>query len=314
MIKGLDYEKLIPSKIVRDKMDLDNMDDVAVATLIENKYFMRDENMKMFELVMNQTDNKALKKEINEYLKYEIYMYDVLTGKNDGNYIYMLMVEEKNDEYCNGCFFEYEDAYRYAVHTKENCRIEKRPILGMGNNKVYPDSELGDEPLLDSKHYNDGNEIGAVEIDVDGEIEYIWLADYKCEKDYDESLFYSYVDIYNPFERGDIVTKTEDKNYVGVVATTKKVWDEEMERIKKHDPDKSFNPDFTDEVIIVDVISEEGYVGHDHICPTELEFAKEEDYDHEHYQFMEAVSSMEKNDDSLQWMMMCYDKLAKNRD
>lgn len=110
MIKGLDYEKLISSKIVRDNMDLDNIDDVAVATLIENKYFMRDENMKMFELVMNQTDNEALKKEISEYLEYEMYMYDVLTGKNDGDEIgnwsyaddsgYIVAIEDGNYLLC----------------------------------------------------------------------------------------------------------------------------------------------------------------------------------------------------------------------
>ena len=98
MIKGLDYEKLIPSKIVRENMDLENVDDVAVATLIQNNYFRRDEKLTMFELVLDQTDNEDLKKEISEYLEYEMYMYDVLTGKNDGNYIFMLVVEEKTDE------------------------------------------------------------------------------------------------------------------------------------------------------------------------------------------------------------------------
>lgn len=314
MIKGIDYEKLIPSKIVRDNMDIEGIDDTAVASLIEYRYLKRAEKMKMFELVMNQTHNAALKSEINDYLNGEKYMYDVLAGKNDGSYIYILVIEEETDEYCNGCFYEYEDAYRYAVHAKENCRIEKRPVLGLGSNKVYPDSELGDKPLIGSKHSGDGDEIGTVKIDENGEIKYIWLCDYKCGKDPDESLFYSYVDIYNPFERGDIVTKTEDKNYVGVVATTKKAWNEEMKRIKKHASDESFNPDFTDEVIIVDVISEEGYVSHDHICPIELEFANKEDYNHEHYQFMEAVSNMEKNDFSIQWMMMCYDQLVKHRE
>ncbi|MBQ8086305.1 MAG: hypothetical protein IJ232_09400 [Lachnospiraceae bacterium] len=54
--------------------------------------------------------------------------------------------------------------------------------MGLGSNKVYLDSELGDKPLIGSKHSGDGDEIGAVEIDVDGEIEYIWLVGYKCGK------------------------------------------------------------------------------------------------------------------------------------
>lgn len=314
MIKGLDYEKLIPSKVVRDNMDFDGLDDIAVVTLIENKYFKRAEKMAMFELVMNQTDNEALKNEINNYLNDEKCIYDELTQKNDGNYIYLLIVEEEKDEYCNGCFYEYEDAYRYAVHTKECCRIEKRPILGMGDNKAYSDSELGEKPLIKSRHYEDGDELGTIKLDENGEVKYIWLSDYSSEKESWERLLHSYVDIYNPFERGDIVTKAEDKSYVGVVATTKKVWDEEMDRIKKHNHDDMFNLDFTDEVIIVDEVSNEGYVGHNHICPTELEFANEEDYDHEHYQFMKAVSNMEKNDYSIQWMMMCYDKLVARRE
>ena len=308
MIKGINFEKLIPSKIVRDNMDLSMLDDVAVATLIEHKYLKRDEKMKMFEIVMNQTDNEALKKEIKDYLMDEKYMYDILSQKNDGNYTYVLMIEEVNDKYCYGCFHEFDDAYRYAVQAKECCRIEKRPVLGLGDNKVYSESELGKKSLID------GDEIGAVQMCGNGEISYIWLRTHNYKKDpYVESLLCSYVDIYNPFDRGDIVTKAEDKSYVGVVATTKAVWNEEMERIKKRDPDNMFNPDFTDEVVIVDEISEEGYVSHDHICPTELEFANLEDYDSDIVQFLEAVSSTEKNDYSIQWMMMCYDKLAARR-
>ena len=68
MIKGIDYEKLIPSKIVRDNMDLNKLDSVAIATLIEHKYIKRAEKMKMFELVMEQTDNEALRSELNDYL------------------------------------------------------------------------------------------------------------------------------------------------------------------------------------------------------------------------------------------------------
>ena len=54
-------------------------------------------------------------------------------------------------------------------------------------------------------------------------------------------------------------------------------------------------------------------VSRDHICPTELEFANLEDYDSDLVQFLEAVSSTEKNAYSIQWMMMCYDKLAGRR-
>lgn len=308
MINGIDFKKIVPSEIVRNNMDFDKIGDVGIATLIENKIYKRYEKMEMFECILKQTDNETLKKEISDYISDEKYKYNALTN-NDGSFVYVLHLYHNDEDIIYGCFNSFEDAYRYAVHSKNKCSIEKRPILGMGNHKVYDSADLGEKPLYDGDHDRDGEEVVLADIDEDGLIAYIYLEDCPCvTHDFSESLLYSYVEIYNPFDKGDIVTKAEDKSFIGVVSISQETWKEEMERIKRHD--QVYNSDFGDEVLLVHEISEEGYVSHHHICPTELEFADLKNYDSAQAQFVEAVSSVEKGRPDLQWMMMCYDSLA----
>ena len=308
MINGINFKKLVSSEIVRNHMDFEKISDVGIATLIEHKIYKRYEKMEMFECILKQTNNEALQKEISDYISGENYKYDVLTN-NDGSFVYVLYLYPDAEDITYGCFHSFEDAYRYAVHVKDKCTIEKRPIFGIGNNKVCDSNGLGEKPLYDGEHDCDGEEVVSADVDENGLISCIYMKDCPYEiYDPSERLLYSYVEIYNPFDKGDIVTKAEDKSFIGVVSTSQETWNEEKERIRRHD--QKFNLDFGDEVLLVHEISEEGYVNHHHICPTELEYADLENYDICHAQFVEAVSSVEKGRPDLQWMMMCYDSLA----
>ncbi len=318
--EDVDFEVLIPSKEVREQMTLQKLTDVELASLINNEYRDWEERISLLEKLMAETVDEALAVQISMFVRKEKETLRIIRDNGNKDCVYALTINEyddENEEY--GLFVDYETAVRYGKISGFSFSIEKRPVLGLGEHKTYSSEELGVNPLTHGEHNDDGQEIGYISFAKNGRIEYLYLREEFAEgtgRETDEvgkDLLNHYVDVYNPFDAGDIVQMVDNDTFLGVVVTSNEEWNEyHMRALGKAENPKGFTYDYSDVQIIVDEVDEVGYTNHRHVSPARLMKADEKNSD-SRWDLVSAMSSVSKGTGDYQWLLMNYDPFVMKR-
>ncbi len=320
----VDFEILIPSKEVRQHMSLQNLNDVELASMINNEYRDWETKISLLEKLKDETKDDDLSDQIALFVRKENESLKIIRENPNKDCVYALTIDEYddvNDEY--GLFADYDTALRYGLKSGFAFFIEKRPVLGVGENKTFSEEELGLDPLTDGAHDDDGEEIGCIAFTKTGKIRYIYLRDKYLdeimdETDYmddDEDLLNHYVDVYNPFDAGDIVQMVGDDAFLGIVVTSKEKWNHfHMMALGKAENPNGISFDYSDVQIVVDEVDEMGYTNHHHISPAKLIKVDETNAGKDdRWELVNAMSSVSKGKGDYQWLLMNYDPLVMKR-
>lgn len=280
---------LIPSKDVRDycKTIGHEFSDFEKATIIYNSRMTEEEKSKALKELADVTNDEKTKTQIYERLEFDAKKLATFTY-NCGDYIYAVVIEE--DEAVNGYFSVFDLAVKFGRNQNNKFRISKYKIMG--------------KELLIS-----GNLIGEIDFNEKGKIISLWSneipeeeAKFGCEN---VQRFESrYIDIPNPFERGDIVQILTNGS-VGIVETFRKDWEKNMEMITN-----GVFVDWTDVSITVTYLLDKGGICHSHINPIYLE--KIDSWPNEkQWRFIQQASCLAKGEGSLDYFVSLYDELRE---
>lgn len=245
---------LIPSEYVRNYA-LETgwvFTDEQKAVLLVHGDLSLKEQCSRLRALQESTADQSLKERIAKYLNSEDLRFQAFKVNSDKAYIYILKVKEGNipypgilpDEY----FFDLDLAYRCGRETNLPFMIEKYPVEVPG---------IGSPRSLFTNF---------LEFDEDGEAVYFYGA---VQDDYGESEdFNDFIEVPNPFEKGDIVRIVGTERY-GIVS---------QKLLKKREFAKYENRmqqrmdwDFSDVQIRVEFLCEDGSFSHDHVIPLRLE-------------------------------------------
>lgn len=263
MKNDVDMEELkamIPSETVRQyvlKTDWTFTDREKAGFLLHNDLPLNELFCRLRSLRDNTNDN-VLKEKLTRYLNSEEQGLRELKENGDRYYIYVLKVCDSADRdyYAVGYFFDYEAAYEYGIkdHEKYSFKIEKYWIHGARVPEQYDEEWIMDHAVSSLVFKN-------------GEAYYLDSE----HSEYDFKYFDYYFRIPNPFERGDIV-KVINTDLYGVVETSQKDWNEEVDRRLLRMSEQEFCYDYTDNVISVSFPDEDGlFSDYDHSFPENLE-------------------------------------------
>lgn len=194
-------DKLIPSGDVRRELERQRREltDFEQAYLIWNMDILFDDKLAALEKLCRNTDDRLLKKQIDERLKYTSKVKEKFMECGDDS-VFVLTGQSEEDLY--GCFADYKLAYRYGTENYNDegdweFRIIKYPLYGKSRYMNYPESEI---------IY--GRREGEFIFDVDGKLKDYYL---EGEKDLcvDDIYFNRFEDadikIPVPFKEGDLV-------------------------------------------------------------------------------------------------------------
>lgn len=252
---------IIASKDYRDfiKQQQIEITDRQKATLIYNSKFLTygQKESLLSELFILSKD-KILKHEIgNEIFKYQNWLPRFEFDGKDKYYTLLFPGESGYSE--EGIFTKFKEVYQYAMENKEEgetFRISK---------KYYDSVTQEDEKGV----------TGCLEFNSKGLItKMLWL---DCAEEYEKNKFTTeYVDLPMLFRRGDIV-RVLGTDYIGIVDSIKDDADEEQYRKIAR------SGDYTDFQVTVNLMFKGNeylsIFNHDHIPPTELEYANLPDDD-----------------------------------
>lgn len=227
----------------------------------------------------------------------------------------MVAANETPDEPC-GYFAAPETAYERGLKLDGAFSVDKYQIVGRdgvgikkckGYFNPYMMSEMSKEELVD-EHDGDGL-IASLRYTQDGILQSFWSQE--IERDdgdtmkrlFDPSLFKNaFINMPNPFEKGDIVRLMPDECH-GVVNTSQAHW---MEFLKEVDAGKFKACDFWDASIIVECVSEQGYISHHHFPPVFLEKYEPREGDDD-YEVLVTASDLLRGIGGLDWFLHQYD-------
>ena len=274
-------EDIIPSQDVRKHLlELGwTFTDREIATLLIHGYNNSRPVERLFsglQTLYDETADQDLRMQIGEYLNKIGSAYQTFQQNKDKTCIYILKIqnEEAKETYYprihpSGYFFDFEMACAYGRKEKVPFQITKN-LVGDPNLMAQGEDEYYDY------------EIDYLEFNRDG-VTYYFSAqldepqeDVSCER-----FETAYVEIPNPFERGDIVRFIGKEEY-GIVETSQKCWKESLERYRKNNwklkmsLEKEGMPyevplEFGDNQIRVVFLNEDGTFSHKHIIPFNLE-------------------------------------------
>lgn len=281
--------EFIPSKDVRDycKSIEHEFSDFEKATIIYNSYMTEEEKRKALKELAHVTDDENTKTQIYERLEFDA--KKIANFKNNcGEYIYTVVTEEEGE--ISGYFSAFDLAVEYGRNQKYKFKIGKYKIMG--------------KELLISDHL-----IGEVNFNEMGKIISLWSKELleeeaKFDSDIVQRFESRYIDIPNPFERGDIVRILPNGD-VGIVETSRKDWDKYMEMITN-----GVFVDWSDASITVTYLLDDGGICHSHINPFYLE--KINSWTNEkQWRFIQQASCLLKGEGSLDYFISLYDELRE---
>ena len=220
-----------------------------------------------------------------------------------------------------GHFHTWEDAHARGVMLNKPFKISKylvmsfvsadnKRIVGFRNPRFY-DEEAAFEEII-SKADDDGK-IGTADFSESGVLLRFWNSELQPKtkddiaRHFDTSLFENaYVDLPNPFERGDIVEVITDGAgrgaYHGVIDTSQDEWEEYRKRV-----DNLPEVDFFDSGITIQILFEDRQIGHTHIPPTILRPYTPPDDDPDK-EMLELMSTIMSGKGSLEHFLMVYEQ------
>lgn len=278
----IELTTLIPSQDVRKYiMNMRwNFSDREIATLLINGGSCNRPMENMFSglrTLYNETSVQELRTQIGEYLDRIEGAYQDFQNNEEKNCIYILKIQdiEKKETYYsrihpNGYFFDFEMACEYGRKEKVPFQISKHLAGDPGLLEQYEDREYCDyetDYLLFNKEG----------------IEYFFSSQLNDSSNdtMEECFVNAFVEIPNPFDRGDIVRFVGEEEY-GIVETSQKRWKEDLERHRKNGWKMKLTVgednglyevplEFGDDRIRVAFLNDDGTFSHRHIHPIDLE-------------------------------------------
>ena len=278
----IELATLIPSQDVRKYiMNIGwNFSDRETATLLINGYSCSRPIEKMFSglrILYNETSEQEIRAQIGEYLDRIGCAYQDFQKNEEKNFIYILKMQDiENKEtyypriHPNGYFFDFEMACEYGRKEKVPFQISKHLVGAPGLLEQYEDGEYCNYETDYLLFNREG-------------IAYFFSSQLSdASNDTMEECFVNaFVEIPNPFDRGDIVRFVGEEEY-GIVETSQKCWKEDVERHRKNgwkmkltiggDNGLCEIPlEFGDDRIRVAFLNDDGTFSHRHIHLIDLE-------------------------------------------
>lgn len=252
-----DYRKFL----VDNQIELS---DWEKATLIYNhKLASRREKWAALREIKESTSNKVLRKQIEERLEQDICFYEIFKKKQEGTYYKLYLFS--GDRYIEeGVYQTFFDVYEDGIKEKEPFKIEKDSFLCVGETEIAKGI------------------LGSVDYDADGNIgNHFWLYDSgedktlsECDKNRFEGR---YTDLPMCFRQGDIVKIVGTEKY-GIIYGITNEADEE-----RHCGFGRASREYCDFQLAVDLFYDDkkylSVFSHEHVPPTEIEFAEFEEGD-----------------------------------
>ena len=259
-IKSKDYRNFIKDKgIVVSDWDM--------ATIIINNrdfpFMYRKE--KLLEIADKTADDK-LRKEIFKYIEEKEFALKKIISSE---HFYVLKMKECGCYREQGMYLKFDNAYSAGIKEKKPFYIVKRAFCECAADNPEP-SVLGIDfgTYLGTANYNEKGELISCSYDGDKSI---------FGRQYCSNVDYRYIDLPYMFKFGDIV-RVVGTEKIGIVGAFKDESEEKAyaEKMKKCG-------DYSDYQLYVDLIFDGdtpcSAFNHDHIAPTELEYANLDDKD-----------------------------------
>ncbi len=272
--------EFIPSKDVRDYIietgrQFTDFEKAALLYHLELSFYERQEQLQK---IAETTDDSNLKEQILERIEMDTTCIDMFTKCNQG-FVYAVVRYRYDEPDICGYFGSVDLAYKHGM--KQGCRfdIDKFQIVGFSDSEIILPKGYWNPYLSPSKEFAecvdemeyDGDAIATLSYDKGG----ILLDYYSQElRSSDDELLYhffspmrfenAYVDIPNPFEKGDRV-KVVTTGEQGIVVTSQQQWEMFSEKVML-----GTLYDFFDVCITVD-FEEDGQCNREHICHLFLE-------------------------------------------
>lgn len=275
------FKKIIPSEDVRDFMKKEGrvFSSFEIAVLIYNSdqnYYEKNDQLRFHAKITSDT---ALKEMIEERIAWD--EEDLRSFEEDSEgYVYILNSKEfvPEDCYC-GVYANAKLAYEQGLKLGQDFSIEKHLIIGFNGvqpikKKWYRNPYLSDTQDLAAcveEWESDSSECMSLHYNKDGELEYYNGGVEREDAEMLSMLFdpnrfeNAYIEVPNPFEKGDIVRVVGSERQ-GIVLTSQRDWEE-----YKVIMSKTKSKDFVDASITVDFLCEDGEFCHDHVNPVFLE-------------------------------------------
>ena len=217
-------------------------------------------------------------------------MLDKLTRYEKKEYLYVLLL---NINQGGGCkfFSMFEAALKAGSKTNGKFDIVIINISESVDINSSDEDEIDFEFELGRLRYNSKSEL--INVIIGNQLKI-------TDGNNDFSRLYSYVDIFNPFERGDIVCRVDDYEKIGIVITSQKIW---QSKKMKH-------TDFSDDLIKVEFISKSAKIKNVSICPVNLEYVNPK-CNLPQYDFLKSVSNLIRGNGDVDMLLQCYSELIE---
>lgn len=235
------------SKDVRVYMEQNHLEfsDFEKASLIYHSSLSVEQKMVLLERLAETTEDMSLLVQLAKRLGSD--GDDLLAfQKNTEGYIYATEVcdEEDNEPYICGYFATVELACAYGMRQGRGFTIKKYRIVSFRDAETKEKQGWFDLYQIRAKDVEEyitdcddcGEYVATAQYDKDGTLQHFWSDEVErsdednIAKMRDLARFeYAFIRVPNPFESGDIVRFTGDRNRHGVVATSQTGWKEFLE-------------------------------------------------------------------------------------
>lgn len=312
------------SEDVRAYMEQNRLEftDFEEAALISHSGLPVLKRQELLEKLAERTEDAPLREQILARLALDRQEMEVFRS-NAGGYVYAVEArdEEDGEPYVCGYFSAVDSAYAHGMKRGCGFKIDKYRVVGCGDLEAKrPKSYINPHPTDEKdagarvvEHDYDGGPEATAEYGADGALEFFWSVGIERTDEemlsalYDPAQFENaFIDVPNPFEHGDIVRLTAEREAHGVVATSQQSWKDFLEQVKAG---KIKGVDFVDASITVDFLRSGGRISHEHICPAFLEsFAPQRD--DADYEVLMSASAVRRGG-SLDFFLMCLEEYRK---
>ncbi len=246
-----ELEAMIPSGTVRQYV-LETgwtFTDWQRATLLAHSWRPVEERLALLGRLSGQTSDEELHRQITAYVDWVEQVIRELQDNRDRRCVYALALEEDCDTPPAAYFFDWETARECGRRSGGHFRIEKFLVA--------------ERPDID-----ESRTVSGADFDRDGRLVYLDPEFDRVEDDFTRAFF----PLPNPFEQGDIVRRvspTGGPDGYGIVETSQKQVREFYERLK--DGTHLSPPQFEDDSLRVEFLTDDGTFSHDHVLPLHLE-------------------------------------------
>lgn len=209
------------------------LSDRMIAARICNAGFCMEEVHSSLREIQARTEDADLRGQIEKYISREMAMYEEVKKAGAGEFYRLSVRYEEDNENCeNGYFSDFDTAFLVG---REMTNVEK-DICKYEIEKFH----IIDRPQLPDKeaYWELGHAEGCAEYDRNGNLTSVWVHMEEDEyegADFSEEYFY----YPHPFQRGDILVRRGDDEYLYVMTM-------DQESVKEHDRRRSVWGDFSD--------------------------------------------------------------------